>query len=211
MQQVTQNKQEQARAEQRDTHFVDAGAALGRGSCCGSLKLGSPAASNVGSSTGVAVGQITGPEPEVAVVVDAFDVGLVNGVSAVASRSWSSPSHDLGLTAVDGQAKSRFDFIDLSPANGCCDEGVNNGETLIENQNFGLDEEQPSQSCCGGHNSSLSHPATVAVENDLNDKQNNDGQSQNAQNEGGSRSESIQIGHQTILPLLQTTSSVEGK
>ena len=211
MQQVTQNKQEQARAEQRDTFFVDAGAALGRGSCCGSLELGSPAASNVGSSTGVAVGQISGSEPEVTVVVDAFDVSLVNGVSAVASRSWSSPSHDLGLTAVDGQAKSRFDFIDLSPANSCCDKGVNDGEALIENQNFGLYEEQPSQSCCGGNNSSLSHPAAVAVENDLNDEQNNDGKSQNAQNEGRSRAESIQIGHQTILPVLQTTSSVEGK
>jgi hypothetical protein len=211
VQHVTENKQQKASAQQRDAQLVDATAALGRGNCCGSLKLDSSIASNVSGSARVAVGQIAGSQTEVSVVVDALDINLMNSASSVTAGSGSSPRHDLGLTAVDGQAKSRFDFIDLSPANGCCDEGVNNGQTLIENQNFGLDEEQPSQSCCGGNNSSLSHPATVAVENDLNDKQNNDGQSQNAQNEGGSRSESIQIGHQTILPLLQTTSSVEGK
>ena len=127
------------------------------------------------------------------------------------TRSGGSPRHDLGLTAVDGQTKSRFDFIDLSPANGCCDERVHNGDSLIEDQNFGLDKEQPSQSCCGGNDTSLSHPGAVTVEQDLNDKQNIDSQSQARENDGGSRSKHIQIGHQTILPLLQTASSSEGK
>jgi hypothetical protein len=57
----------------------------------------------------------------------------------------------------------------------------------------------------------LSQPGAVTVENDLNDEQKINGQSQASKNEGGSRSKHIQIGHQTILPLLQTTSSVEGK
>lgn len=211
MQYVTENKQQKASAQQRDAQLVDATAALGRGNCCGSLKLNSSSASNVGSSAGVAVRKIARSESEVPVVVDALDVNLVNSAPAVTAGSGSSPRHDLGLTAVDGQAKSRFDFIDLSPADGCCDERVNNGDSLIENQNLGLDKEQPSQSCCGGNNSSLSHPAAVAVENDLNDEQNIDSQSQNREDEGGSRSKHIQIGHKTILPLLQTTSSVEGK
>lgn len=211
MQHVTENKQQKASAQQRDAQLVDATAALGRGNCCGSLKLDSSIASNVSGSARVAVGQIAGSQTEVSVVVDALDINLMNSASSVTAGSGSSPSHDLGLTAVDGQAKSSFDFIDLSPADGCCDERVHNGDSLVEDENLGLDKEQPSQSCCGGDNSSLGHPAAVAVENDLNDEQNIYGQSQNRENEGGSRSKHIQIGHKTILPLLQTSSSVEGK
>lgn len=211
MQHVTENKQQKASAYQRDAQLVDAAAALGRGDCCSSLKLDSSSASNVSSGAGVAVRKISGSESEVFVVVDALDVNLVNGASAVTAGSGSSPRNDLGLTAVDGQTKSRFDFIDLSPADSCGNERVHNGDSLIEDQNLGLDKEQPSQSCCGGNNTSLSHPAAIAVENNLNDEQNIYGQSQNRQDEGGSRSKHIQIGHQTILPLLQTTSSVKGK
>lgn len=211
MQQVTENKQEKASAQQRDAQFVDATAALSGGNCCGSLKLDSTSASNVSSSTGVAVGQIARSESKVSVVVNALDVNSVNRASTVATGSGSGPRHNLGLTAVDGQAKSSFDFVDLSPADSCCDEGVHNGDSLIEDKNLGFKEEQPNQSCCGGNDSGLSHPAAIAVENYLNNEQNIDGQSQNRENEGGSRSKHIQIGHQTILPLLQTTSSVEGK
>ena len=211
MQYVSENKQQKASAQQRDAKLVDATAALGRGNCCGSLKLDSSSSGHVRRSAGVTIGKVTRSEAEISVIVDALDIRLVNSTSAVATGSGSSPRNNLGLTAVDGQPKSRFDFIDLSPANGCCDERVHDGDALIEDQNLGFDKEQPSQGCCGGNNSSLSHPATVAIENDLNDEQNINGQSQNRENEGGSRSKNIQIGHQTILPLLQTTSSVEGK
>lgn len=211
MQQVTQNKQDEARAKQRDAQLVDAAAALGRGSCCGSLKLDSSGASEVSSGTRVAAGQIARSEAEVFVVVDSLNVGLVHSAPAVATRSGGSPRHDLGLTAVDGQTKSGFDLVDLSPANGCCDEGVHNGDALIEDQNLWLNKKQPSQGCCGGNNPGLSHPGAVTVENDLHNEQNIDDQSQARENESGSRSKHIQIGHQTILPLLQTSSSVEGK
>ena len=211
MQQVTENKQEKASAQQRDAQFVDATAALRGGSCCGSLKLDSTGASNVSGGAGVAVGQIARSESKVSVVVNALEVNSVNRASTVATGSGSSPRNNLGLTAVDGQPKSRFDFIDLSPANGCCDEGVHNGDALIEDQNLWLNEKQPSQRCCGGNNSGLSHPGAVTVENDLHNEQNIDDQSQARENESGSRSKHIQIGHQTILPLLQTSSSVEGK
>jgi len=211
MQQVTENKQEKASAQQRDAQLVDGTAALRGGNCCGSLKLDSTSASNVSGSTGVAVGQIARSESKVSVVVNALDVNSVNRASTVATGSGSGPRHYLGLAAVDGQAKSSFDFIDLSPADSCRDEGVHNGDSFIEDQNFGFKEEQPSQGCCGGNDSGLSHPGAVTVEQDLNDEQNIDGQSQARKDDGGSRSKHIQIGHQTILPLLQTTSSVEGK
>jgi hypothetical protein len=211
VQYVTENEQQKASAQQREAQLVDATAALGRGNCCSSLELGTPRSSNVGGSTRMTVGKVTRSEAEISVVVDALDISLVHRASAVATGSGSGPRHNLGLTAIDSQSKSRFNLIDLSPANSCCDERVHNGDSLIEDQNLGFDKEQPSQSCCGGNNSSLSHPASVAVENHLNDEQNVNGQSQNRENEGGSRSKHIQIGHQTILPLLQTTSSVEGK
>ena len=191
MQQVTENKQEKASAQQRDPQLVDSTAALRGGSCCGSLKLDSTGASNVSGGAGVAVGQIARSESKVSVVVNALDVNSVNRASTVPTRSGSGPRHYLGLAAVDGQPKSSFDFVDLSPADSCCDEGVHNGDSLIEDQNLGLDKEQPSQSCCGGYNSSLSHPAAIAIENDLNDEQNIYGQSQNRKNEGGSRSKHI--------------------
>jgi len=211
VQYVTENKQQKAGAQQRDAQLVEATAALGRGNCCGSLKLDPSSAGNVGGSSGMAVWKVAGSEAEISVVVDALDVSLVNSASSVAAGSGSSPRYDLGLTAVHGQAKSRFDFVDLGPADGCCDERVNNRDSLIEDQNLRFDEEQPNQSCCGGNNSRLGHPSTVTVENNLNYEQNIDDQSQTRENEGGSRSKDIQIGHQTILPLLQTTSSVEGK
>ncbi len=211
MQQVTENEQEKASAQQRDAQLVDSTAALRGGNCCGSLKLDSASSSNVSGSTGVAVGQIARSESKVSVVLNTLDVNSVNRASTVAAGSGSSPRHYLGLAAVDGQAKSSFDFVNLSPADSCCYEGVNNGYSLIEDQNFGLDKEQPSQSCCGGNDTSLSHPGAVTVEQDLNDKQNIDSQSQARENDGGSRSKHIQIGHQTILPLLQTASSSEGK
>ncbi len=211
MQYVTENKQQKASAQQRDAQLVDATAALGRGNCCGSLKLDSSSSGNVGSSAGMTIGKVTRSEAEISVVVDALDIRLVNSTSAVATGSGSSPRNNLGLTAVDGQPKSRFDFIDFTPADSCCDEGVHDGDAFIEDQNLGLDKKKPNEGCCGGNNSGLSHPAAVAVENHLNDEQDIYGQSQNRENDGGSRSKHIQIGHQTILPLLQTTSSVEGK
>ena len=211
MQQVTDNKQEKASAQQRDAQFVDAAAALRGGNCCGSLKFDSSTASDMSSSTRVTVGQIARPESEVSVVVDSLDVNVVNRASTIATRSGSGPRHDLGLTAVDSQTKSSFDLIDLGPTNGCCDERVHNSDSLIEDQNLGFNEQKPSQSCCGGNDAGLSQPGAVTVENDLNDEQKINGQSQASKNEGGSRSKHIQIGHQTILPLLQTTSSVEGK
>lgn len=211
MQQVTQNQQEQARAQQRDANLVDAGAALGRGGCCGSLELGAPSASNMSNGAGMTGGQVTGSKPEVTVVVNAFDIDGVNGATSVSTGSGRSPRYDLGLTAVDGKSVSGLDFINLTPTDGCCDERVDNVDSLIENEHLGLKEEQPSQGCCGGNDTGLRHPGAVTEENDLNDKQNIDGQSQTRKHEGGSWSERNQIGHQTILPPLQTTSSVEGK
>lgn len=211
MQYVSENKQEKAGAQERNAKLVDATAALGRGGCCGSLKLGSTQSSEVGGSPRMAARKVSGPEAEVSVVVDAFDINLVNGTAAIATRSWSSPRNDLGLTAVNRQTKSRFDLINLTPSKSGRDEGVHNGDSLVEDQNFGLNKEKPNEACCGGNYTSLSHPAAVSIEHNLNDEQNINGQSQNRENEGGSRSKHIQIGHQTILPLLQTSSSVEGK
>ncbi|MEN9957095.1 MAG: hypothetical protein RIR46_703 [Actinomycetota bacterium] len=211
MQQVTQNKQDQARAQQRDAQLVDAAAAFGRGGCCGSLELGTASSSNVSGGTRVAVREVSRAKSEISVVVDSLDVNGVHGSTAVASGSGSSPSHNLGFTAVNGQTISGLDFIDFGPANGCCDEGVDNVDAFVENENLGLQKEQPSQGCCGGNDTRLSQPSSISIKDDLKNKQNIDDQSQTRENDGGSWSERNEIGHQTILPPLQTTSSVEGK
>lgn len=211
MQHITENQQSHARAQQRDAELVNARAALGRGVCCASLKLVSSDAGHMSSGTRMAVRQIAGAKTKVSVVFDALDIDGMNGAASVSTGSGSSPRYDLGLAAVDSQTESGFDFINLGPADGGFDEWVHDGDAFIENQDFGLDEQQPNQSCCGGNNASLSQPRAITVKNDLKHEQNVNNQGQTRENESGSWTELNQIGHLTILPSLQASSSVEGK
>ena len=211
MQHITENQKDDACAEERNANLVDSALASSRGGCCGSSELGLSGASIMSGNSRVAVGQVTGSEPEVLVVVDAFDIDGVNSSSAIPAWSWRCPSDDLGIAAVDRQTKSSFDFVDLGPANRSCDEWIHNGDAFIEDEHLGLNKQQPGEAayCC--NDTGLGHPAAIAIENHLSYKQKIDDHDQTREYEGGFWSERKEIGHQTILPSLQTTSSVEGK
>jgi len=211
MKQATEQKQSEARAYQRDANLVDASAALGAGGCCSSGKNSSPASGYVSGSAGVAVGQIAGAKTEVFVVVDALDIDGVNGSATVTTGSGSGPRHDLGLTAVNRQTVASLDLVDLGPADGCCDERIHNGDSLVVDQDMGFDEQQPAQNCCGGNDTGLQQPGAVAVESHLNNEQNVDIQSQDLKDECCSGSEFNRIGHSTILPPLDATPSFQRK
>jgi len=167
--------------------------------------------SAVSSGTGLAPWGVARANAEISVVFDALEFARVNVATVISAGCGCRPGHNSGFSGFDGEGVFGFDAVHSIPANGGGNEWVHYSDALIEDQNLRPSEEEPSEACCGRNQAHLKNPASIAKEKDLNSKQDIQQENHTGRYEGGCWSESLEIGHQTILPSTAKFSSLEGK
>lgn len=208
---VAERQERQTHAYQGNARVVELSAALNGFGVLGLTEVGKSRASDVSCCSGLASGGVTGSESEVFVVIDAPEFAGMDVTSVVSTGCGCRPSHNSSFSSFNGESVFGLDAINGIPANGGSYEGVHHSDALVEDQNFGSNEAEPSECCSGANNAELQQPAAVTEKENLNHKQQVEQENHSGHDKCGCGSKSVEVGHMTILPLTVKSSSLEGK
>ena len=131
-------------------------------------------------------------------------ISTVHSSTVSTTRSWSGPSVKAFASNLDGHAVLGFDLLNQIPRSGDLFGWVNNLDTLIEEKNVGLKEEQiRTESTCAAH--SNSQQKIAAEDKGLNNKSDKEGDQNPAASNCASGSELFTISHSASFSQMGST------
>ena len=159
----------------------------------------------------VRAARVTGTDELVAMQVTANQLGSANSFALVATGSCCSPNAEALASSCDCASESSVDILNLAQGDNCCGQGVHNGDALVVNQELGANENGPDDSCCKGGQGKTEKVEALAVENNLNQVENNENAGDCCQSDRTLGSEHNQISHSTSFAGLTLTAVNKGK
>lgn len=157
-------------------------------------------ARELGSSSGIRAGRFSRLDQFFITKSHPTKFAGVNIAGVIATGGWSSPRMDLLSGDLDTHGVLDIDLIDIRPTHGDFIDGVSNGDSLVEDDHFGMDEEPVAhQGECESPQDGGEKIFALWVEDRLSQEQERATQDHNRRDDSASRSENFRVTHTSIF------------